>query len=51
MLALRIATSGKFNETYLQIRNDWSLEDFFQALEMLEIIAATEKALIPSNTE
>jgi hypothetical protein len=50
-MAMRVATSGKFNDTYSDIRNVWSIEDLFQAIEMLDILSSLEKASMPeSNT-
>lgn len=48
-MAMRVATSGKFNDTYLDIRTVWSAEDLFQALEMLDIISEVEKASMPES--
>lgn len=43
MLIWRVATSEKFNDTYLSICNEWTIEDLLQALEVLDIQAALEK--------
>lgn len=48
-MAMRVATSGKFNDSYMDIRNVWSIEDLFQALEMLDIISEVEKASMPES--
>ena len=49
MLLWRVATSGKFNDTYLQICYEWDIETLMQALEMLAITYEVEKAHQPQK--
>lgn len=51
MLLWRVATSGKFNDTYLSICNEWSLNDLLEALEILDIQNAVEKEQIAKTKE
>jgi len=48
-MAMRVATSGKFNDSYLDICHVWTAEDLFQALEMLDIMSEVERASMPES--
>ena len=51
MLIWRVATSGKFNDSYLSICKEWTIVNLLQALEMLDIQTALEREQVKKSHE